>query len=87
MFNKKYTVLGETITKGKGAAQTFSMEKNVPDSFYKSMLNSFTEVIHFTSVQGVFTDFKERILKIYTETQNQKWPLEEEFSKALDIID
>jgi len=68
-------------------AQTFSMEKNVPDSFYKSMLNSFTEVIHFTTVQGVFTDFKERILKIYTETQNQKWPLEEEFSKALDIID
>ncbi|WP_437368599.1 DUF6155 family protein [Maribacter litoralis] len=68
-------------------AQTFSMEKNVPDSFYKSMLNSFTEVIHFTSVQGVLIDFKERILKIYTETQNQKWPLEEEFSKALDIID
>ena len=51
------------------------------------MLNSFKEVVHFTSVQGIFTDFKERILKIYTETQNQKWPYEEEFSKALDIID
>ena len=63
------------------------MEKNVPDSFFKSMLNSFNEVVHFTSVQGIFTDFKERILKIYTETQNQKWPYEEEFSKALDIID
>lgn len=68
-------------------AQTFSMEKNVPDSFFKSMLNSFNEVVHFTSVQGIFKDFKERILKIYTETQNQKWPYEEEFSKALDIID
>lgn len=68
-------------------AQTFSMEKNVPDSFFKSMLNSFNEVVHFTCVQGIFTDFKERILKIYTETQNQKWPYEEEFSKALDIID
>ena len=68
-------------------AQTFSMEKNVPDSFYKSMLNSFNEVIQFTTVQGILPDFKERILKIYTETQKQQWLYEDDFSKALDIID
>ena len=68
-------------------AQTFSMEKNVPDSFYRSMLNSFNEVIQFTTVQGVFPEFRARILNIYTETQNQKWLFEDEFSKALDIID
>ena len=68
-------------------AQTFSMEKNVPDSFYRSMLNSFNEVIQFTTVQGILPEFKERILKIYTETQNQNWLFEDEFSKALDIID
>ena len=68
-------------------AQTFSMEKNVADSFYRSMLNSFNEVIQYTTVQGIFPEFRERILKIYTETQNQKWLLEDEFSKALDIID
>lgn len=68
-------------------AQTFSMEKNVPDAFYKSMLNSFTEVIRFTTVQGILPEFKDRILKIYTETQKQQWLFEDEFSKALDILD
>ncbi|MDO1514731.1 DUF6155 family protein [Maribacter confluentis] len=68
-------------------AQTFSLERNVADSFYKSMLNSFNEVIQFTVNQGVFPDFKTRIVKIYKETQQQRWPLEEDFSKALDIIE
>jgi Zn-dependent M32 family carboxypeptidase len=68
-------------------AQTFSREKNVPDAFYKSMLNSFIEVIQFTTVQGVFSEFKERILKIYSETQTQQWLFEDDFSKALDIVD
>lgn len=68
-------------------AQSFSMEKNVPDSFYKSMLNSFNEVLQFVSVQGILPEFKERIVKIYTETQTQNWLFEDDFSKALDIID
>ena len=50
------------------------------------MLNSFNEVIQFATVHGVLPEFKERILKIYTETQNQKWLFEDEFSKALDIL-
>jgi hypothetical protein len=68
-------------------AQTFSFEKNVPDSFYKSMLNSFNELIKFTTLQGLLPEFKERILKIYTETQTQNWLFEDDFSKALDILD
>lgn len=68
-------------------AQTFSLERNVPDSFYKSMLNSFNEVIQFVSVHGLLAEYKERILKIYTETQKQAWLFEDDFSKALDIID
>mgnify|MGYP003630183913 CR=1 FL=1 len=68
-------------------AQTFSMDRNVPDSFFRSMLNSFNELILYTSVQGILPEFKERILKIYNETHNQRWLFEEEFSKALDIID
>lgn len=68
-------------------AQTFSMDRNVPDSFYRSMLNSFKEVIQFTVVQGILPEFKERIIKIYSETQTQKWLFEDEFSKALDILD
>ena len=68
-------------------AQSFSADRNVPDSFFKSMSNSFTEAVHFVSVNGLVQDFKDRILKIYTTTQDQHWPFEEEFSRALDSID
>ena len=68
-------------------AQTFSVEKNVPDAFYKSMANSFAELTQFVSLHGILPEFKERILKIYKETQHQHWLYEEEFSRALDIID
>lgn len=68
-------------------AQSFSMDRNVPDSFYKSMSNSFTEAVLFVSVNGLLIDFKERILKAYTLTQDENWPFEEEFSRALDSID
>lgn len=68
-------------------AQLFARERNVPDSFYKSMLNSFKEAVGFVSVNGLLPDFKERIAKIYTETQEQNWPYAEGFSRALDIID
>ncbi|MGB3144540.1 MAG: DUF6155 family protein [Maribacter sp.] len=68
-------------------AQTFSMEKNVPDAFFKSMGNSFAELTQFVSLHGILPEFKDRILKIYTETQNQNWLYEDEFSRALDIID
>jgi len=68
-------------------AQSFSYERNVPDSFYKSMLNSFTEAVHFVSVNGLLFDFKDRIVKIYTTTQERNWPFGEGFSRALDILD
>lgn len=68
-------------------AQTFSKERNVPDSFYKSMLNSFKEVVQYVCLNGLFPEFKNRIITIYKQTQEQRWPLEDEFSKALDILD
>ncbi|MBM1107096.1 hypothetical protein JQC67_13165 [Aurantibacter crassamenti] len=68
-------------------AQTFEMEKNVADSFYKSMLNSFEQAVQYISLNGMITDYKERIAKIYTITQEREWLFSEGFSKALDIID
>lgn len=68
-------------------AQTFSNEKNVPDAFYKSMLNSFTEVIQYVTLHGILSEFKERILNIFTVTQTQQWLFDEDFSRALDLID
>lgn len=67
--------------------QTFSSERNVPDSFFKSMSNSFTEATQFISVNGILTDFKERILKIYNTVQEMEWLFGEDFSRALDILE
>lgn len=68
-------------------AQTFEGEKNVPDAFYKSMLNSFDQSVRYISVNGLLSDFKERITKIYSISQNEEWLLSEEFSRTLDLID
>ena len=68
-------------------AQSFSLEKNVPDAFYKSMLNSFKEVVHYVSVNGLLHDFKDRIVKVFQLTQDREWLYGEDFSRALDILD
>lgn len=67
--------------------QTFAMERNVPDSFYKSMAKSFTEMTQFVSQNGLLEEFKARIVKLYEHTQHKNWPFGELFSKALDILD
>ena len=68
-------------------AQSYSSERNVPDSFFKSMSNSFAEAVQFIAINGLLPDFKNRIVKIYQTTQDQHWGFEEEFSRTLDIID
>ncbi|WP_298485800.1 DUF6155 family protein [uncultured Maribacter sp.] len=68
-------------------AQSFSIEKNVPDSFYKSMLNSFKEALQYAALHGFVTENKDRIVKIYTLTQENNWTFAEDFSKALDLVD
>lgn len=68
-------------------AQSFSADRNVPDAFYKSMANSFKEAVQFISVNGLLSDFKERIIRIYRTTEEQNWLFEDEFSRALDILD
>ena len=68
-------------------AQSFAVNRNVPDAFYKSMLNSFTEAVHYISNNDMLHDFKDRLVKVYNTTQHNKWPFGEGFSKALDLID
>ncbi len=67
--------------------QTFSMDRKVPESFYKSMGKSFAEMILFISQNGLLVEFKQRIVQLYQHTQDENWPFGEEFSKALDILD
>jgi urate oxidase len=68
-------------------AQSFSHERNVPDTFYKSMLNSFTQLIQHVSIFEILPEFKDRIIKVYQATLDQKWEYAEGFTRALDIID
>lgn len=68
-------------------AQLFSEEKNVNDAFYKSILNSFKEALHYISINALLPEFKERIVKVYMLTQQNNWPYKEQFSAALDLID
>jgi len=68
-------------------AQTFSQNKNVPDAFYKSMLNSFNEMVQFVSLNELLPNFKDRLIKVYEKTQEQDWGFSEGFSRALDILD
>ncbi len=68
-------------------AQLFAREKKVPEAFYKSMLNSFTEATGFISQQGLIPEFKARIVTVYAEIRERQWPLLEGFNKALDILD
>jgi len=68
-------------------AQLFSRDKNVPEAFYKSMLNSFEQSILHISNNSLLPQFKQRILTIYEFTQTQNWVFKEGFSRALDAID
>ncbi len=68
-------------------AQTFSNNRNLPDSFFKSMLNSFEEAVYFISIQGLLSEFQQRIIAIYTFSQTEEWPFDEGFSRVLDSID
>ena len=68
-------------------AQSFSKERNVPDTFYKSMLNSFTQLIQHVSLHEMLPEFKDRIIKVYNATLEQNWEYSEGFTRALDIID
>ncbi|MGB5371290.1 MAG: DUF6155 family protein [Flavobacteriaceae bacterium] len=68
-------------------AQAFATDRNLPDSFFKSMSNSFREAVHYVSVNGLLVDFKERILEIFRKVQDREWPNGEDFARAMDIID
>lgn len=81
------TMIADVMCFNLEIAQTFALERNVPDAFYKSMLNSFTEMTTFISQHGILEEFKDRIVKIYEHVQNEDWLYKEEFSRSLDILE
>ncbi|MCM4171065.1 hypothetical protein DHD32_06215 [Arenibacter sp. TNZ] len=68
-------------------AQSFSLEKNVPEAFFKSMANSFNELVKYISLNALLSDYKDRIVACYLFSTDHNWPNSEDFSRSLDIID
>lgn len=68
-------------------AQSYSKDRNVPEAFYKSMLNSFLEGVQHISAHRLLPQFRSRIVAIYEFTRQEDWLFKEGFSRALDNID
>jgi hypothetical protein len=68
-------------------AQQFSEKHNVNDAFYKSMLNSFKEIITHISIHGLMPEFKNRIIAAYNFVVARNWSFQEEFQRAIDKVD
>lgn len=69
-------------------AQTYSSENLIKQElFYKSMFNSFEQVIHFLLSNGIYGEFKSRILNILEETSLQKWENAPEFERIVSRLE
>jgi Zn-dependent M32 family carboxypeptidase len=68
-------------------AQAFEEGKRVPDTFYKSMLNSFEELVQFVSLNRILPEYRPRIIEIYRKVQERDWLHAESFSKSLQVLD
>lgn len=42
-------------------------------SFFKSIQNSYEQVVHYVIASGIVLEYKKRILEIYDEVKRQKW--------------
>ena len=66
-------------------AQTFAQATTPqPDAFYKSMLNSFKEVIQYATYHHLLEDEANRIERIVSITEEENWPNASLFDEAAD---
>lgn len=66
-------------------AQKYSAKRTIRyESFYKSMLNSYKQVVDYVAANGIVNDFKNRILAIHDEAQRQQWDNRKEFERIWD---
>ncbi len=66
-------------------AQTFEQSNpGQPDAFYKSMLNSFKELLQYVTYHHLLEDLGERIEGIVSLAEDGKWPNADLFDEAAD---
>jgi hypothetical protein len=66
-------------------AQTFEQSSpGLPDAFYKSMLNSFKELVQYVIYHHLLEELGERIERIVSLAEERKWPNADLFDEAAD---
>lgn len=69
-------------------AQRYSAKREMRySSFYKSMLNSFEQVVNYTITNGITAEFKSRMQAVYEEVIRQKWENIYEFERVISAIE
>jgi hypothetical protein len=69
-------------------AQTFAGDKIIKqESFYKSMLHSFEQVIRYMIENGILYEFHKRVMAINNETVSQNWINHTEFNAIVARLD
>ena len=68
-------------------AQTYSSENGIKQElFYKSMLNSYEQATNYIVSNGIFNEYKSRIIAIHEATINQNWKNKHEFESIVSKI-
>ncbi len=69
-------------------AQTLSSEKNITsETFYKSMLSSFQQIVSFAIEKSILYEFKNRVEAVNNETINQNWSNADSFNAIIERLD
>ena len=69
-------------------AQTFTSEKTVAnESFYKSMLLSFNQLISYLIENGILTEFQSRVVAVRDQSVTQNWQNAYEFNSIVERFD
>ncbi len=69
-------------------AQTFTSEKAVTsETFYKSMLLSFNQLISYLIENGILSEFQNRVVGIKNESVAQNWQNAYEFNAIVERFD
>mgnify|MGYP001815626528 CR=1 FL=1 len=68
-------------------AQRYSCIHTVNEAFYKSMLNSFNELIAHIAIHRLLPEFKNRIIEVFTFITDRNWSFQEEFERTMDKVD
>jgi len=78
-------VVSDVMLYNLETAQKYTAKKEVSyDSFYKSMFNSYKQVVDYVAANGLTHDYKTRIEAVYKEAMRQHWDNRKEFERVYD---